>query len=106
MTATAYRSETVGTERDGFAQLLGPEWTKFRTVRGWVIGLVLAAVLTVAARVHRAGRADAVRRRDRLHVAVGPNGEAVVDHFFFVAAGADRRRQHHRPGEFADRPDS
>ena len=33
-----------------------------------------------AARVHRAGRPDAVRRRDRL-VGIGPNGEAVVDHF-------------------------
>ena len=26
--------------QDGFAQLLHAEWTKFRTVRGWVIGMV------------------------------------------------------------------
>src|SRR4029453_19512297 len=26
--------------RDGFARLLRAEWTKFRTVRGWVIGML------------------------------------------------------------------
>ena len=31
--------------RDGFAQLVRAEWTKFRTVRGWVIGLVVAALV-------------------------------------------------------------
>ena len=42
---TAPSSAPVG--RDGFAQLLHAEWTKFRTVRGWVIGMVVAAVVTV-----------------------------------------------------------
>ncbi len=37
MTAIApYRSERA-TGHDGFTQLLRAEWTKFRTVRGWVI---------------------------------------------------------------------
>ena len=41
-----YRSELpVG--RDGFAQLLRAEFTKFRTVRAWVITLGVAAVLIV-----------------------------------------------------------
>ena len=32
-----YRSaQPIG--RDGFAQLLHAEWTKLRTVRGWLIG--------------------------------------------------------------------
>ena len=31
--ATPYRAETAS-RRDGFAQLLRAEWTKFRTVRG------------------------------------------------------------------------
>ena len=31
--------------RDGFAQLVRAEWTKLRTVRGWVIGLVVAALV-------------------------------------------------------------
>jgi ABC-type transport system involved in multi-copper enzyme maturation permease subunit len=33
--------------RDGFVQLVHAEWTKLRTVRGWVVGLLLAVVLTV-----------------------------------------------------------
>jgi ABC-type transport system involved in multi-copper enzyme maturation permease subunit len=34
--------------REGFGSVLRSEWTKLRTVRGWVIGLVAAAVLCVA----------------------------------------------------------
>ena len=45
-TVTPYRPD-VRAGRDGFAQLLHAEWTKFRTVRGWVIGVILAALLTV-----------------------------------------------------------
>lgn len=45
-TTTPFRSGAqVG--RDGFGQLLRAEWTKFRTVRGWVIGLVAATLVTV-----------------------------------------------------------
>jgi ABC-type transport system involved in multi-copper enzyme maturation permease subunit len=33
--------------RDSFPHLVRAEWTKLRTVRGWVVGLVLAAILTV-----------------------------------------------------------
>ena len=40
-TITPYRSgQRPGP--DGFAQLVRAEWTKFRTVRGWVIGLIVA----------------------------------------------------------------
>lgn len=42
-----YRSERpVG--RDGFAQLVRAEWTKFRTVRAWVIALGVAGALVVS----------------------------------------------------------
>jgi hypothetical protein len=34
-TLTPYRSAALA-GHDGFAQLLRAEWTKFRTVRGWV----------------------------------------------------------------------
>src|SRR5262249_38834454 len=43
---TPYRSE-VRAGRDGFAQILRAEWTKFRTVRGWVVGTVIGALLIV-----------------------------------------------------------
>ena len=42
---TPYRS-TVRESRDGFGRLLHAEWTKFRTVRGWVIGVIVAVLLT------------------------------------------------------------
>ena len=29
--------------RDGFGRLVHAEWTKFRTVRGWVIGAIVSA---------------------------------------------------------------
>ena len=45
-TAAPYRSE-IRVGREGFAQLLRSEWTKFRTVRGWVITTLLAAFLIV-----------------------------------------------------------
>ena len=45
-TITPYRSP-VPDRRDGFPQLLHAEWTKFRTVRGWVIGMIIA-ILVIA----------------------------------------------------------
>ena len=43
-TITPYRPpQQAG--RAGFAQLLHAEWTKLRTLRGWVIAIVIAAVL-------------------------------------------------------------
>ena len=33
--------------RDGFPQLLHAEWTKFRTVRGWVVGTAVGALVIV-----------------------------------------------------------
>jgi len=29
------------------------EWTKFRTVRGWVVGMIVAGLLAVSATDHR-----------------------------------------------------
>src|SRR6202021_2367216 len=43
-TVTPYRPGQQ-TGRDGFAQRLHAEWTKFRTVRGWVIGLLVAVLV-------------------------------------------------------------
>ena len=47
MTATAERERSAtATERGGFGRLLRAEWTKFRTVRGWVIAMVITAAVT------------------------------------------------------------
>ncbi|WP_433247139.1 ABC transporter permease subunit [Streptosporangium sp. CA-135522] len=85
-TATPYRSGLRG-GRDGFACLLHAEWTKFRTVRGWMIGMVVAALVTVllgllsASGSHSScgGPNDVCPA-----VPVGPGGEAVDDKFYFV----------------------
>jgi hypothetical protein len=39
------RPERSAGPRDGFARLLRAEWTKFRTVRGWIITILVAAAL-------------------------------------------------------------
>jgi hypothetical protein len=81
---TPYRSgQRPG--RDNFPQLLRAEWTKFRTVRGWVIAMVSSALLTAVAVVALAG-VSAGSQNGGAHptVAIGPGGEAVTDDFYFV----------------------
>jgi ABC-2 family transporter protein len=80
--------------RGGFGAVLRAEWTKFRSVRGWVAGMILAALLTmligvfVATNQHigcqvtggplRTGKACLP------YVPHGPGGEVVTDSFSFV----------------------
>jgi ABC-type transport system involved in multi-copper enzyme maturation permease subunit len=84
-TITAYRSD-MRAGRDGFAPLLRAEWTKFTTVRGWVIGLLAGALVTVLLGLVAAASSHAFcnGRACNLTVPVGPGGEAVTDSFFFV----------------------
>jgi ABC-type transport system involved in multi-copper enzyme maturation permease subunit len=78
---TPYRSQAPA-GGDGFGPLLRAEWTKLRTVRGWLGGLGVGAVLTVlfgllgAAAIHLPQPASPV--------ATGPDGEPVRDGFYFV----------------------
>ncbi len=67
--------------RDGFAQLLRAEWTKFRTVRGWVLSLILAAALAAGLPFALAGAGGT---GGLPAVATGPGGVAVNDSFYFV----------------------
>jgi len=71
------------------------EWTKFRTVRGWPIGLVIAAALCVAftflvANGKHQGSctgpspSQATCQVGHPFVPTGPNGEAVADSYQFV----------------------
>jgi ABC-type transport system involved in multi-copper enzyme maturation permease subunit len=86
----AYRSD-LRAGRDGFAQLLHAEWTKLRTVRGWVIAMVIAALLTVGiALLDHSSCGGQVTPGGPVTVGsgcsspVGPGGEAVTDSFYFV----------------------
>jgi ABC-type transport system involved in multi-copper enzyme maturation permease subunit len=95
-TVTSYRS-TVQTGRSGFGQALRAEWTKFRTVRGWLIATAVAVLVMVGlgwltgAGSHSTynngpGTPDIVGHP---YVPVGPDGEAVSDRFTFVHRALD-----------------
>ncbi len=87
------------TGRDGFAQVLRAEWTKFRTVRGWVIGTLVAVLVTAGIGLFAAGASSSscqnasgssggpVRTGQGCQTGippVGPAGYAVSDSFYFV----------------------
>lgn len=91
-TITPYQS-TQQTVRDGFGQLLRAEWTKLRTVRGWVITVFAVAAVTALAPIDLANSAhnnaqictkgictDLQAASD----VTGPGGGAVTDNFYFL----------------------
>ncbi len=87
-TIAPYRS-ALPDARAGFGQLLRAEWTKLRTVRGWVIGMIIAALVTVGIALldHSSCGGPSPRRGPSQAWAarpVGPGGEAVTDSFYFV----------------------
>src|SRR5579859_3567561 len=71
---------------DGFAHLLHAEWTKFRTVRGWVIAVIVAALVTLLLGVYTGARSQEGCVNGPCHytIATGPGGEAVTDTYYFV----------------------
>jgi ABC-type transport system involved in multi-copper enzyme maturation permease subunit/regulation of enolase protein 1 (concanavalin A-like superfamily) len=89
--ADASAAEAAGP--GGFGQLLLSEWTKFRTVRGWVIGMIIAAILTVFLGLTIAGggniacTGNGVTQTGKAclpYVPYGPGGEVVTDSFNFA----------------------
>ncbi len=78
----------------GFGALLRAEWTKFRSVRGWVIGMIVAGVLMDLIGLFAAGSANiacggpgGVTRTGAAcipPVTLGPGGEPVSDSYYFV----------------------
>ncbi len=73
---------------------LRAEWTKFRTVRGWMIGLVFAALMVVLFTFLQAhGKNEGFCTTPNTsscvaghpYVPTGPSGEAVADTYEFVA---------------------
>jgi ABC-type transport system involved in multi-copper enzyme maturation permease subunit len=92
-TITPYRSaQRPGP--DGFAQLLHAEWTKFRTVRGWVIGMIVAVVVAAGIGLLGSGTSSSSCRQVggparsgagcMPTFPLGPGGEPVTDSFYFV----------------------
>ena len=79
---------------NGFGDVLLSEWTKFRTVKGWVIGLVIGAILMAFLGIFLSGSVNiacgngaGVQKTGRAclpTIPIGPGGEAVEDNFYFV----------------------
>jgi ABC-type transport system involved in multi-copper enzyme maturation permease subunit len=70
---------------------LHAEWTKLRTVRGWVIGLILAGLLTAGVAMLNHSECGGIQPDGTSSVGgpgcavlTGPGGEAVTDGFYFV----------------------
>lgn len=88
MTALAPQESTVRPGRDGFGRLLRAEWTKFRTVRGWVIAMVLAALLTPGIALLYHGQCGSMTPNGPATGCpaspIGPAGSAVTDAFYFA----------------------
>jgi ABC-type transport system involved in multi-copper enzyme maturation permease subunit len=88
-TITGYRSE-LRAGPDGFRPLLRAEWIKLRTVRGWMIGIIIAPVLTVGIALLNHSRCGDLSTPEGSAPGsgcaqpVGPGGEAVTDSFYFV----------------------
>jgi ABC-type transport system involved in multi-copper enzyme maturation permease subunit len=96
-TVAPYRSAQPAGQ-DGFAQLLRAEWTKFRTVHGWIIGMIVAALLmlivgllgvqngvTCGSGSSNGPSAPTLSGAACLpKFPTGPGGEAVTDSFYFV----------------------
>jgi ABC-type transport system involved in multi-copper enzyme maturation permease subunit len=87
---TPYRS-SLALGNSGFAQLLWAEWTKFRTVRGWVIGMAAGALVFVGLGVLTAKGSQCGVPPTAANPsgacpapATGPDGEWVSDAFYFV----------------------
>ena len=75
---------------DGFAHLLRAEWIKFRTVRGWVIGLLIGMLLIVGVGALTGANSQCSEQPDGgppqacPAPPTGPGGEWVSDAFYFV----------------------
>ncbi len=70
----------------GFAHLLRAEWVKFRTVRGWVVAMIVAALAIVALGLGPSRTGTCGKNGPAASCAgpLGPGGEQVTDSFYFV----------------------
>jgi ABC-type transport system involved in multi-copper enzyme maturation permease subunit len=79
-------SSTAADGRAGFAGLLRAEWTKLRTVRGWLIALLLTMALTpgIAALDHSECSIISPSGNTACSATIGPGGIAVQDDYYLL----------------------
>lgn len=77
---------TVPARHAGFVALLNAEWTKFRTVRGWIVAVLAAAagVLALGLGPGQNGSCGTRGPESACVLPVGPGGQEVSDSFYFV----------------------
>jgi ABC-type transport system involved in multi-copper enzyme maturation permease subunit len=91
----APRRPELRRDRVSFAQSLRSEWVKFRTVRGWVIAMVVAVLATVLLGIFAAGNVNIgcqngpngpvlTGKACTPTYPIGPGGEAVIDSYYVV----------------------
>ncbi|MFJ2827183.1 ABC transporter permease subunit [Streptomyces sp. NPDC087263] len=80
-TMAPYRSQLPPT-REGFGRLLRAEWSKFWTVRVWVLVLVVAAAVTVL--ISQLAASGSSVGSGGAPVTLAPDGAQVTDSFRFV----------------------
>jgi ABC-type transport system involved in multi-copper enzyme maturation permease subunit len=64
--------------------VLRAEWTKFRSVRSWLVGLLLVPLLTVLFGWFTTSNSVCSVGNQACSQPIGPGGEAVEDQFYFV----------------------
>jgi ABC-type transport system involved in multi-copper enzyme maturation permease subunit len=97
MTAIAPYRSPASAGRAGFTSALRAEWTKFRTVRGWVIGALVAALATAGLGLlvssggqsscqaaNSQGQGSSGSCQHGISFVLGPNGEPVSDSFYLA----------------------
>jgi ABC-type transport system involved in multi-copper enzyme maturation permease subunit len=95
VSAATVTPQRPATERAGFGRLLYAEWTKFVTVRGWVIAMIVSALLTAGFGIFATsgyhGLPCGVTLPNGQTVGgactsppLGPGGEMVTDSFYFA----------------------
>ncbi len=91
-TQTECRS-LLAAERHGFWHLVHSEWTKFRTVRGWVVAVLITIVVIPAFAFVSTSRGDGCATGNGSGTAspvacpaqpTGPGGVPVIDEFYFA----------------------
>lgn len=72
--------------RDGFGRLVHAEWTKFRTVPGWVAAMLVAVLLILGFGLSpgMTGTCGQQGQGSECSLPVGPDGEQVTDVFTFA----------------------